>query len=156
MTDKPMTDRPVTATRSVVIERELPHPPEKVWRALTEGMLIKEWLMDNDFQPVVGHRFNFRSKPVPNWNGVIDCEVLVVETNKKLSYSWGTWGAETVGGWPLIATSGGTRVRVEQSGSRPDQEAAYKGAHYGWQTFIGGLERSLAGLQYRRLEKEAT
>ena len=147
MTDKPMTDRPVTATRSVVIERELPHPPEKVWRALTEGMLIKEWLMDNDFQPVVGHRFNFRSKPVPNWNGVIDCEVLVVETNKKLSYSWGTLGSETVVVWTLVATSGGTLVRVEQSGFRPDQEAAYKGANYGWQKFIGGLERVAAELQ---------
>ena len=66
-------------TRTLVIEREMPHPPEKVWRALTEGQLIEEWLMKNDFQPVVGHRFKFRATPVPNWNGVIDCEVLVVD-----------------------------------------------------------------------------
>ena len=69
----------------------MPHPPEKIWRALTEGPLIEEWLMKNDFQPVVGHRFNFRSTPVPGWNGVIDCEVLVVEPNARLSYSWASW-----------------------------------------------------------------
>ena len=135
------------ATRSVVIEKELPHPPEKVWRALTEGVLIKEWLMDNDFQPVVGHKFNFRSTPVPNWNGVIDCEVLVVEPNKKLSYTWGTLGQESVVVWTLVATSGGTLVRMEQSGFGHNQEAAYKGATYGWKKFMGGLERVVAGLQ---------
>ena len=135
------------ATRSLVIEQEMPHPPEKVWRALTQGPLIKEWLMENDFQPVVGHRFNFRSTPMPNWNGVIDCEVLVVEPNKKLSYSWGSLGLESVVVWTLVATEGGTLVRMEQSGFRPDQEAAYKGANYGWQKFIGDLERVVAGLQ---------
>jgi uncharacterized protein YndB with AHSA1/START domain len=63
-------------TRTLVIEREMPHPPEKVWRALTESPLIEEWLMTNDFQPVVGHRFTFRATPARNWNGIIDCEVL--------------------------------------------------------------------------------
>jgi uncharacterized protein YndB with AHSA1/START domain len=135
------------ATRSLVIEKELPHPPEKIWRALTQGPLIKEWLMDNDFQPVVGHRFNFRSTPVPNWNGVIDCEVLVVEPNRKLSYSWGSLGLESVVVWTLVATEGGTLVRMEQSGFRPEQEANYRGAKYGWQKFIGGLERVVAGLR---------
>jgi uncharacterized protein YndB with AHSA1/START domain len=137
----------MTTTRSLVIEKELPHPPEKIWRALTQGPLIKEWLMDNDFQPVAGHRFNFRSTPVPNWNGVIDSEVLVVELNKKLSYSWNSMGLVSVVVWTLMATSGGTLVRMEQSGFRPDQEANYQGANYGWQKFIGGLERVVAGLQ---------
>ena len=73
-----MTDAD-TATHSIVIERVMPHPPEKVWRALTQGSLIEAWLMKNDFQPVVGHRFNLRSNPMPHWNGVVDCEVLVVE-----------------------------------------------------------------------------
>ena len=58
----------------------MPHPPEKIWRALTEGKLIEQWLMENDFQPVVGHRFRFRATPVPNWNGIIDSEVLVGRT----------------------------------------------------------------------------
>jgi uncharacterized protein YndB with AHSA1/START domain len=130
------------ATRSLVIEKELPHPPGKIWRALTEGPLIKQWMMENDFQPAVGHKFNFRSTPMPNWNGIIDCEVLVVEPNKKLSYSWDS----LVVVWTLVATGGGTLVRMEQSGFRPDQEANYKGASYGWQKMIGGLERVVAGL----------
>jgi uncharacterized protein YndB with AHSA1/START domain len=134
----------MTSARSLVIEKELPHPPEKVWRALTQGPLIKEWLMDNDLQPVVGHKFNFRSRPMPQWNGIIDCEVLVVEPNKKLSYSWNALGLESVVVWTLVATSGGTLVRMEQSGFRPDQQQAYQGANYGWNGFIAGLEKFLA------------
>jgi len=94
----------------------------------------------------VGHKFNFRFTPMPNWNGIIDCEVLVVEPDTKLSYSWGSLGLESVVVWTLIATSGGTLVRMEHSGFRPDQEASYKGAKYGWQNFIGRLERVVAGL----------
>lgn len=135
------------ATRSLVIEKELPYPPEKIWRALTQGALIKEWLMDNDFQPEAGHKFSFRSTPMPNWNGIIDSEVLVVEPEKKLSYRWSSLGLESVVAWTLAATSGGTLVRMEHSGFRADQDAAYKGANYGWQKFIGGLERVVAGLQ---------
>jgi len=130
----------MTSTRSLVIEREMPHPPEKIWRALTETSLIKEWLMDNDFQPAVGHGFKFRSTPVPNWNGIIDSQVLVVEPNKKLSYSWGTMGMESVVTWTLTPTDAGTHVRMEHSGFASDQDAAYKGANYGWQKFIGNLE----------------
>ena len=103
--------------------------------------------MDNDFQPLVGHRFKFRSTPMPNWNGVIDSEVLVIEPNKKLSYSWNSMGLVSVVVWTLAATGGGTLLRMEQSGFRPDQEANYQGANYGWQKFIGGLERVVAGLQ---------
>jgi uncharacterized protein YndB with AHSA1/START domain len=135
-----------TTTRSLVIEREMPYPPEKIWRALTEGPLIKEWLMDNDFQPVVGHGFSFRSTPVPNWNGVIDSKVLVVEASKKLSYTWGTMGMESVVVWTLVPTSGGTLLRMEQSGFGSDQDAAYKGATYGWNKFIGNMERVVGGL----------
>jgi uncharacterized protein YndB with AHSA1/START domain len=131
----------------VVIEREMSHPPEKIWRALTQGQLMDEWLMKNDFQPIVGHKFSFRSTPVGSWNGVIDCEVLAVEPNKKVSYTWNALGLESVVVWTLAATSGGTLVRMEQSGFRADQEAAYKGANYGWQKFIGSLERVVAGLQ---------
>jgi uncharacterized protein YndB with AHSA1/START domain len=129
------------ATRSVVVEKEFAHPPEKVWRALTEGDLIRQWLMENDFQPVVGHRFQFRAEPVPGWNGVIDCEVLVAEPYERLSYSWGTMGMENRVAWTLTATPGGTLVRMEQSGFGADQEANYKGATYGWRKFFGGLER---------------
>jgi uncharacterized protein YndB with AHSA1/START domain len=134
-------------TRSLVIEREIPHPPEKIWRALTHSALVDEWLMKNDFQPVVGHRFNFRSTPVPGWNGVIDCEVLVVEPNSRLSYSWGTMGMESVVAWTLTPTKDGTHVRMEQSGFRSEEDAAYKGARWGWTKFIGNLERVAGGLE---------
>jgi len=129
------------ATRSVVIEKEFAHPPEKVWRALTEGDLIRQWLMANDFQPVVGRSFQFRAEPVPGWNGVIDCEVLLAEPYERLSYSWGTMGMGTVVAWTLTPTQGGTLVRMEHSGFGADQEANYKGATYGWRKFFGGLER---------------
>jgi uncharacterized protein YndB with AHSA1/START domain len=137
----------MTTTRSLVIERELPHPPGKIWRALTQGALITEWLMDNDFEPVVGRRFNFRSTPMANWNGIIDCEVLAVEPNETLSYTWNSMGLESVVVWTLVATSRGTLVRMEQSGFRDDQEANYQGANYGWQKFIGALEGVVARLQ---------
>jgi uncharacterized protein YndB with AHSA1/START domain len=133
-------------TRTVVVEREMPHPPEKIWRALTQGALIEEWLMKNDFQPVVGHRFSFRATPVPNWSGIIECEVLVVEPNSRLSYSWGTLGSKSVVAWTLTPTAGGTHLRMEQSGFGPDQDANYKGAIYGWKKFIGNLERIVGGL----------
>jgi len=135
------------ATRSLVIEKEMPHPVEKVWRALTQGPLIKEWLMDNDFQPVVGHKFSFRATPAGTWSGVIESQVLVVEPNQKLSYSWGTLGVDTAVTWTLAATRTGTLLRMEQSGFGPEQDANYKGAKYGWTKFIGNMERVVGGLQ---------
>ena len=139
-----MTD--TAATRTLVIEREMPHPPEKIWRALTEGPLIEEWLMTNDFQPVVGHRFSFRATPVKNWNGVIECEVLVVEPHARLVYSWGALGLESAVTWTLTPTDGGTHVRMEQTGFPSEEGANYKGAKYGWQKFIGNMERVVGGL----------
>ena len=134
------------ATRTLVIEKEMSHPPQKIWRALTQGALIKEWLMDNDFQPVVGHKFNFRSTPNPHWDGIIQSEVLVVEPNQKLSYTWSSLGLVTVVVWTLTATGGGTLVRMEQSGFRADQDQAYQGANYGWRKFVSLLEKVVNGL----------
>lgn len=148
-----MTDRLAPETRTVVIEREMPYPPEKIWRAFTEGALIKEWLMENDFLPVAGHNFSFRSTPVPNWNGVIDCKVLIVEPQRKLSYTWGTMGMDSVVNWTLTPTKSGTLIRMEHSGFRADQEAAYKGATYGWQRFLGNLEKVVAGLTTNDAER---
>ena len=133
-------------TRTLTIERELPHPPEKVWRALTESSLIADWLMGNDFEPQVGHRFKFRSTPVPNWDGVIDSQVLVVEPVSRLSYSWGTMGMESVVTWTLTPTASGTHVRMEHSGFPSEESASYKGAKYGWTNFIGKLENVVGGL----------
>jgi uncharacterized protein YndB with AHSA1/START domain len=128
-------------TRSVVVEREMPYPPEKIWRALTLPHLIEEWLMKNDFQPVVNHRFNFRA----DWGGV-DCQVMVVEPNKMLSYTWGAFGVGSVVTWTLTPTNTGTHLRMEHSGFQLDQQQAYHGAKAGWPRFIGSLERVVAKL----------
>lgn len=136
-----------TTTKTLVIERDMPHPQEKIWRALTEGKLIEQWLMENDFQPVVGHRFRFRATPVPNWNGIIESEVLVVEPKSRLSYGWGALGLESVVTWTLTPTGGGTHVRMEHSGFPSEEGANYKGAKYGWQKFIGNMERVVGGLE---------
>jgi uncharacterized protein YndB with AHSA1/START domain len=139
------------SARSVVFQHEMPHPPEKIWRALTEVPLIAQWLYENDFQPVVGHRFNFRGKPRPHWNGVIDGQVLVVEPNERLLYDWNASGEEaaqglkTVVAWTLTPASGNTtHVRMEQSGFRSEDEA--KGPTYGWERLLTNLEKVVGGL----------
>jgi uncharacterized protein YndB with AHSA1/START domain len=135
-----------TATRSVVVEKEFPHPPEKVWRALTESSLMEQWLLKNDFEPVSGRAFTLRREPMPGWDGVINCQVLALDPCKTISYSWGSMGLETIVKWTLTPTPAGTHLRMEQSGFGPDQERNYKGAKYGWQSMIGGLERVVAAL----------
>jgi uncharacterized protein YndB with AHSA1/START domain len=130
-------NEPATEARSVVIEREIPHPPAKIWRALTQPSLIEEWLMTNDFEPVVDHRFSLRA----DW-GAVDCQVLEVDPNKILSYTWAAYGLESVVTWTLTPTSEGTRLRMEQSGFRADQ-----GAKFGWQKFLASLEQVLTRLE---------
>jgi uncharacterized protein YndB with AHSA1/START domain len=133
-----------TETLSVVVERDIPHPPEKIWRALTQPHLIEEWLMKNDFKPVVGHRFDLRA----DW-GAVDCQVLAVEPHKTLAYTWNVARDDMAGltstvTWTLTATGTGTHLRMEQSGFRPDQPRYHQGAKYGWQKFLTGLEQVLA------------
>lgn len=129
----------MTETRSVVLERDLAHPPEKVWRALTEPHLLAEWLMQNDFRPALGHRFSFRAE----W-GAVDCEVLALEPARALSYTWGDHELKTVVTWTLTPTGTGTRLRMEQTGFRPDQPRYFHGARAGWPRFIEALEQVLA------------
>ncbi|MDM9559332.1 MULTISPECIES: SRPBCC family protein [Bordetella] len=135
-----------TAARSVVVEREFPHPPEKIWRALTQPHLIAEWLMKNDFQAVVGHRFHLNG----DWGGTLDCEVLAVEPPATLSYTWNfpnedpAYNLRSVVTFTLAPTAAGTRLRVEQSGFGPDQKQAYGGARAGWPQFLDKLEQVLA------------
>lgn len=137
-----------TETRFVTVEREMPHPPEKLWRALTQPHLIEEWLMKNDFAPTIGHRFNLRGE----WGGVLDCEVLEIEPNETLSYSWDfahddpAFALKSVVTFTLTPTAGGTLLRVEQAGFRPDQKQAFGGAKLGWQQFLGKLDELTARL----------
>jgi uncharacterized protein YndB with AHSA1/START domain len=130
---------PATETRSVVVERDIAFPPEKIWRALTQPHLIEEWLMKNDFKPVVDHRFRFSA----DW-GAVDCEVTAVEPNRTLSYSWAAHGLESVVTWTLTPKGNGTHLRMEQSGFRPDQQQAFQGAKFGWQKFFASLEQVVA------------
>lgn len=135
----------LTGKRSVVVERDIPFPPEKLWRALTQPHLIEEWLMKNDFKPVPGHRFNLRREPKPDVNVVIDCEVLEVEENKSLSYSWAAFGTDTVVTFTLTPTSTGTKLRVEQSAfDLPEQMRAYQGSKAAWRQMLAALEELLA------------
>lgn len=130
---------PSGQTRSVVLERELPYPPERIWRGLTHPPLIAEWLIENDFSSVVEHRFGLCA----DW-GDVDCEVVVVEPNGTLSYPWAGYGRESVVTRTLVPTGTGTRPRMERSGFRQDQAQAYQGATYGWQRFMGARGQILA------------
>ena len=131
-------NEPSAGTRSVVVEREVPFPPEKIWRALTQPHLIEEWLMKNDFAPVVGHRFSLSG----DW-GAASCEVLEIEPQKTLSYTWNAMGLESVVTFTLTQTPGGTHLRMDQSGFRADQEQAFQGARVGWGRFLAQLEQVL-------------
>jgi len=146
-----MTDTGAS-TQSIVEERLMPHPPEKVWRALTQPALIAQWLMQNDFKPEVGHRFTFRAKPAA---GLDRHHQLRGEDRRAAApaglHTWGD-GTETDSGlqtavtWTLAPEAGGTRVRMEQSGFRPQDEAAYRGASYGWRRLVAELQRVAAEL----------
>lgn len=127
--------------RTVTVEREIAHPPEKIWRALTQPHLMGEWLMKNDFVPVAGHRFTLSGE----W-GSVDCKVLEIEPNRLLSYTWHALGLESVVTWTLSPSDGGTHLRMDQAGFRPDQEQAYQGAKFGWRNFFAALEQLLARL----------
>ena len=140
------------ATRAVVVERRVPHSLDKVWRALTQGPLLEAWLMANDFEPVVGHRFTFRMPAMQGWNGVTDCEVLSVEPQRELSYTWNASGDEAADGlktvvtWTLEPQDGGVLVRMAQSGFRPQDQRNEMGARYGWERNLGRLEDVVATL----------
>ncbi|HWV22056.1 MAG TPA: SRPBCC domain-containing protein [Devosia sp.] len=124
--------------RTVVVERDFTHRPEKLWRALTQPHLIKEWLMQSDFAPDLGHRFKFTA----DW-GSVDCQVKQIEPNRMLAYSWDAYGLESTVTWTLTPTAAGTQLRMEQTGFRPDQNQAYHGARMGWQNYFGQLEAAL-------------
>lgn len=145
-----MNARPETQT--ILLEHELPYPPAKVWRALTEPALLSRWLMANDMQPTVGHRFRFTQQPTQWWDGIVNCEVLEVEAQKRLRYTWRSGPdsspLDTVVTWTLTPTpSGGTRLTLEHSGFLPGDSFAAGGAQKGWTRMVTErLAEVLAGL----------
>jgi uncharacterized protein YndB with AHSA1/START domain len=124
---------------------DLPHPPEKVWRALTDPVLLEQWLM-----PVIGLRleqgaaFTFKTQPYPGWDGVVSCRMLEIEPRRKLSYTWGVPFLETVVTFTLTPTASGTRLSIVQSGFKPDQKRELGGARYGWKMMSDKLVDLLA------------
>ncbi|MEX0955616.1 MAG: SRPBCC domain-containing protein [Rhizobiaceae bacterium] len=140
----------MTETKAIVVERVMPHPADKIWRALTQSHLIADWLMKNDFEPVEGHKFTFRATPVPGWSGVTNCEVLTVDQPRRLAYSWGDGtesdsGLKTVVTWTLMPEGSGTRVKMEHAGFRPQDESGYKGMGGGWPRILAKLEEIAGG-----------
>jgi uncharacterized protein YndB with AHSA1/START domain len=132
-------------TESLSFEFDLPHPPEKVWRALTDPVLLAEWLLpvvDLNLQP--GASFTFKAQPQPGWDGLVNCRCLEVEAQRKLSYAWVVGDIDTVVTFTLTPTASGTRLSVVQSGFRPDQKQNLGGARYGWKLMGGKLVDLLA------------
>jgi uncharacterized protein YndB with AHSA1/START domain len=137
--------------REIVVEDTLPHTREVIWKTLTDGALISRWLMPNDFEPVVGKRFTFRTKPMGGWDGVVHCEVLEVKPNEKLVYSWKggsddnqEYGSrlDSVVTWTLTAVDTGTRVRMVHSGFRsPGNDFAFDAMSGGWAKVLQGISR---------------
>ncbi len=127
------------AGETVVVEREFAHPPAKLWRALTTPHLMAEWLMESAFAPVVGTRFQFRA----DW-GTVDCEVRVVEPERRLAYTWDADALKSVVTFTLTPTAAGTRLRMEQTGFRPNQTPFLEGARAGWPRFLDSLDALLA------------
>jgi uncharacterized protein YndB with AHSA1/START domain len=140
--------------RTIVVDYDFPQPPEKVWRALTEPDLLAKWLMPNDIQAVVGHHFTFRTQPVPGFDGIAHCEVLVVEPDRRLSYSWRGGSPElrgygafinTVVTWTLTPTStGGTHLHLEHDGFTAESSETFDIMNKGWRHLDDSLGRVLA------------
>lgn len=133
-------------TRTMTLTRDLPFPPERVWRAISTGALMAEWLLPNDFQPVIGHRFTFHSPAFPGWDGVITAQVLAVDPLRHLAYTWVALGVETEVSLTLESIPTGTRLTVAQSGFGADQAQNYAGARHGWTAFLDRLSTQLESL----------
>jgi uncharacterized protein YndB with AHSA1/START domain len=132
-------------SESISFELDLDHSPEKVWRALTDPDLLREWLLPVvglDLEP--GAAFRFEAEPQPGWDGTVNCRFLEIEPQRKLRYSWVVGDIDTVVTFTLAPTASGTRLSLVQSGFRPDQKRNFGGARYGWKMMGGKLVELLA------------
>jgi len=124
----------------VVMEQTYAHPVDRVWQALTDSAALAEWLMPNDFEPRVGHKFQFRAKPMPGWRGFVECEVIEVDAPRRLAYTWlgdEDWQAPTTVRWTLEPVEGGTRLRLEHTGlQEPWGRALQAMLSQGWKKMI--------------------
>src|SRR5579885_296602 len=103
---------------AIDIEMDYPHPPARVWRALTDSAALARWLMPNDFAPRLGHEFIFRVEKAEGWSGVVRCRVVELEEPRRVAYTWagGPPLPETLVTFTLEPTASGTRLRLVHSG----------------------------------------
>jgi uncharacterized protein YndB with AHSA1/START domain len=127
--------------RDIAVEETLPFPVEMVWQALTDPEALAEWVMPVEgFAPVVGQRFRFKARPMPGWDGVIDCEVLTVEPPKRLIIRWqgSQMRTPTTLTWTLTPTDAGTRLRIDHQGFAGPSGALLALMHRsGWRRMTG-------------------
>ena len=138
-------DTAPSQTEAISFEFDLHHSPQKVWRALTDPVLLAEWLLpviDLELEP--GAAFRFETQPHPGWDGVVNCRILEIEAHRKLSYTWSVPTLDTVVTFTLTPTASGTRLSLEQSGFKTDQKREFGGARYGWKMMGGKLVDLLA------------
>jgi uncharacterized protein YndB with AHSA1/START domain len=105
-------------SEEIRIEQTYPVPPERVWHALTDREALAQWLMPNDFEPRLGCRFRFQSRPMPGWRGFVECEVVELEPPRRLAYTWvgdEHWKEPTLVRWTLEPIAGGTLLRLEHT-----------------------------------------
>jgi len=136
-------------TDALSFELELRHPPEKVWRALTDPALLSQWLLPAfGLELVPGAAFKLKTQPYPPWDGTVDCRMLEIEPHRKLSYAWAVagMGLDTVVTFTLTPTAAGTRLGLVQSGFKPEQKQNFGGARYGWRQMGGKLVELLGRL----------
>lgn len=138
---------------SETIRREIVFPQSRdaVWRALTDSALLADWLMPNDFEPRVGHRFTFRTQPNPaaGFDGIVHCEVIECAPPGRLAYSWVGGGIDTRVTYEIEPYGDGARLLFEQSGfdiTQPWGMAALKGAEAGWGYMLAKLSQVVPGL----------
>ena len=138
MTVVDTTDR--SQTESITFEFDLSHSPQKVWRALTDPVLLAEWLLPVvafELQP--GAAFTFQAPPQPGWDGIVSCRILEIDAPRRLSYAWVVGDMDTVVTFALTPTASGTRLSLVHSGFGPDQKRNFSGARYGWKMMGGKL-----------------
>ena len=146
----PIDNTAPSQTESISFEFDFHHSPEKVWRALTDPVLLTEWLLpvvELELEP--GAAFTLKTQPYPGWDGIVNCRMLEIEAPKKLSYTWvvgdtGEFHLDTVVTFTLTPTASGTRLSLVQSGFKPDQKQNFGGARYGWKMMGGKLVDLLA------------